>query len=192
LAMPGRAQSSVGLQSTPKLNVFVYGFPGISAWILQAAEAEATRILRPASIDLNWVDCFSQLAPSCSAPAPGTDLIIRFIPTALPQASVRALGIAGSSGQYATAFIFCDRVFALRSRGRILHAMFGRVLAHEITHLLLPEQDHSRLGLMRGEWAPDDLRFASLACLGLPARSVHLMQREAFRRVSAAHGSVGN
>ena len=62
----------------------------------------------------------------------------------------------------------------------------GRVMAHEITHLLLGTQGHSDLGLMRGHWNTDDLRIASSACLGLPMRSVEVIQKEALRRVLIA------
>jgi hypothetical protein len=110
-------------------------------------------------------------------------LIIRFLPKALPQASATALGISGSSADYATAFIFYERILAQRTHTHLLPAMLGRVLAHEITHLLLPQEDHSEFGLMRGHWSADDLRVTSAASLGLPARSVQFMYREALRRM---------
>jgi hypothetical protein len=59
-------------------------------------------------------------------------------------------------------------------------------MAHEITHLLLGSQDHSELGLMRGQWSADDLRTVSSAWLGLPVRSSQFMQKEAFQRVLIA------
>ncbi len=87
----------------------------------------------------------------------------------------------------AIAFIFYDRVVALQSSTSVLYAMLGRVLAHEITHLLLPREEHSPLGLMRGDWAPEDLIFASPACLRLTARSIQLIHREALRRTQATN-----
>jgi hypothetical protein len=101
----------------------------------------------------------------------------------LPQASARALGISGSSAEYATAFIFCDRILALRTHTHLLPAMLGRVLAHEIRHLLLPQANHTGFGLMRSQWNADDLLFTSVACLGLSGRSVQLMHREVLRRM---------
>jgi hypothetical protein len=65
--------------------------------------------------------------------------------------------------------------------------MLGRVLAHEITHLLLPQEDHAELGLMRGHWSAEDLQGTNTACLGLSVRSIQLMQGEALRRVRATH-----
>ncbi len=141
-------------------------------------------------IELRWIDCTSRvLSASCGSPQASTDLIIRFLLKALPQAGARTLGIAGSSADYAAAFIFYDRILALRTHTHLLPAMLGRVLAHEITHLLLPQEDHAVFGLMRGQWSADDLRITSAACLGLSTRSVQLMHREALRRVSIAHSA---
>lgn len=177
---------SPGDQSTGVLRVRVYSFRGLSPWMLRAAETEATRMLRPVAIQLNWTDCSSRaVSAPCLLSGQSTDLIVRFLAEALPKASPSALGIAGSSGEGAVAFIFYDRLRAMRTHGRLLPLMLGRVMAHEITHLLLPEEDHSDLGLMRGQWATDDLRITSSACLGLPLRSVELMQREVLRRALA-------
>jgi hypothetical protein len=184
LSALGNSQSLLALQSTPTLKVFVYSFPELSHSVIQGAESEAERMLRPVRIDLNWIDCTSRvLSASCWSPQVPTDLIIRFLPKALPQVSARAVGISGSSADYATAFIFYERILALRTHTHLLPAMLGRVLAHEITHLLLPQEDHSEFGLMRGQWSADDLRVTSTACLGLSARSAQLMHREALRRM---------
>lgn len=168
------------------------GFPRLSASVLHGAESEAARMLRPAQIELQWIDCNSRTVPASrwSPPLP-TDLIVRFLPKALPQATARAVGVAESSADYAAAFIFYDRVLALRTHTRPLPTMLGRVLAHEIAHLLLPGENHSTFGLMRGEWSIDDLHITSSACLGLSARSVQFMHREVLRRMSTAPGGMG-
>jgi hypothetical protein len=190
LNAPRNAQSLVesDFQSTPTLKVFVYSFPGLPPSLLQGAESEAARVLRPVPIQWSWIDCTGRLMPApCQSPQLSTDLVIRLTRKALPQVSARTLGIAGSSAEYATAFLFYDRVLALRTQTRFLPAMLGRVLAHEITHLLLPQEDHAELGLMRGHWSGEDLQGTSTACLGLSVRSVQLMQGEALRRVRATH-----
>ena len=131
-----------------------------------------------------------RVSSRCTPALVGAGLIVRFIPKALPQASSSALGIAGSTGDSPVAFVFCDRVAALRSHTRLFPVMLGRVMAHELTHLLLPEQAHSETGLMRGEWVADDLRITSSAYLGLPAHSVLLMQREVVRRAMMRPNTV--
>ena len=142
-----------------ELNVRVYSFPGLPFWMLRPAEAEAGRMLHSVHIELKWIDCTSRvLSASCSSPVLPTDLIVRFLIKALPQASPVALGISDSSNDSGAAFIFYDRVLALRTRQTFMPLMLGRVMAHEIAHLLLPEQAHTDLGLMRAHWTADDLR----------------------------------
>lgn len=182
---------SLADQSTPQLRVRVYSFPGLSPWVLEGAELEAQRMLRTVPIRLNWIDCTPRVVPAaCMSPRLSTDLIVRLTSKALPQASATALGITDSSDAFAAAFIFYDRVVALRTHTQLLPVMLGRIMAHEITHLLLPQQDHSHLGLMRGQWAADDLRTTSSTCLGLPTKSVQFMQKEALRRVLSVGGLV--
>lgn len=184
LAAPVNAQSLLALQSTPTLRVFVYSFPGSFPPALGVAESEAARLLRPAQIELKWIDCTSRVLPAvCESPHASTDLIVRFLPKALPQTSAAALGMATFSTDYATAFIFYNRVLALRNFQRPLPFILGRVLAHEITHLLLPHENHNGFGLMRGEWSADDLSMTSTARLGLSVRSAQLIHREALRRM---------
>jgi hypothetical protein len=186
LARP-KSEFSLAHQSTPKLEVRVHSFSGVSAWTLEAAETEAARILRPISIQLRWIDCTARVLPAaCLSPQLPTDLIVRILPKALPEVSTAALGITDSSDRYAAAFVFYDRIVALRTHTSLLSVILGRVIAHEISHLLVPQEGHSELGLMRGQWAADDLRIASSLCLGLPAKSVQLMQQEALRRVLGA------
>jgi hypothetical protein len=186
LTAPAKTELPLTPQSTPKLDVLLYSFPGLSPGVLHDTEAEAARLLRQIGIEPEWIDCTSRLISArCMASPSAIDLIVRFTAKALPQASTKALGIAGSSADYAAAFIFYDRVLVLRTSTRLLPMMLGRVLAHEIMHLLLPREEHSELGLMRGLWTVDDLRITSTACLGLPVRSVQLVPREAFRRFSA-------
>ena len=180
----GKTRPSIALQSTPEWKVFVYGFPGLSSPVVKGAETEADSILRASTIHLQWIDCTSPVLPSpCQLPQAPTDLIIRFIAKPLPQASAEALGIAGPVGDLAAAFIFYDRIVALRGHNRMLSTMIGRVLAHEITHLLVPQESHTTFGLMRGQWSIDDLSVTSAACRGLSVRAVQRMHGEALRKM---------
>jgi hypothetical protein len=177
-------------QSTPELTIRVYDFPGLPNGTLREAYLEATRMLQPAQIQLKWVECNSPvLSAECRSPQLPGDMTVRVVAKVLSPASATALGLAAWSGDDAGAFIFYDRVMALRTSTRSISSMLGRVMAHEITHLLLGSQDHAEVGLMRGQWTADDLRIASSACLWLTPGSVQSMQKEALRRVLIARNS---
>jgi hypothetical protein len=187
LAAATATESPLANQSTPGLKVRVYGFPGLSPTVLREAYTEASRMLRPMPIDLEWVDCDSQvLSIECKSPQLLTDLTVHVVAKARPPATASALGLTAWSGGDGAAFVFYDRVIAMRTHTILLSSILGRVMAHEITHLLLPQQDHSEVGLMRAQWTSDDLRIASSARLELPASSAQLMRQEALRRVLGA------
>jgi hypothetical protein len=176
-----------GDKSAPQLSVRVYSFAGLSSGLLGAAELETVRLLRNVPVDLNWVNCTLPVASAtCMSDLTPTDLAVRVIAKALPQMGPNVLGVAGSGGGEGIAFIFYDRMLALRTHARPLPFILGRVLAHEITHLLLPSDSHSDFGLMRGQWSADDLRTESSVCMGLPVASIRLMQKEVLRRLISA------
>lgn len=171
----------------PQLRVRVYSFAGLSPGLLASAEIEADRFLGDVRVNFGWVDCTSSKASAvCTVDLTPRDLVVRVVTKALPQATTDALGIAGSSNGEASAFLFYDRMLVLRTHARPLQFIVGRVLAHEIVHMLLPAQRHSELGLMRALWSADDLRPQSFACVGLPITSALLIEREALRRVASA------
>ncbi len=183
-----KVPADAAITSTPQLRVRVYSFPGLSPGVLRSAEIEADRLLRAGHINFEWIDCTARnISATCGLDPTPQDLVVRLIPIALPQVTTDALGIAGSKNGDAIAFLFYDRMLALRTYERPLQSIVGRVLAHEIVHMLLPDQGHAQLGLMRALWSADDLRPTSFACTDLPFASVLLMKQEALRRLVSAH-----
>ena len=170
----------------PQLRVRIYGNAAVSPQSLRFAEYESERMLSETRILLNWLDCLGAATlPACMSEGLPTDLMVRIQQKEPPEAG-RGVGMTVLNGEWSVAFIFYGRVLALRSNGAVPQAILGRVMAHEITHILLPREGHSGAGLMRERWKPDDLQFRSPACLGLPPRFVRLMEQEALRRVEAA------
>jgi hypothetical protein len=175
---PPKPVSSVQ-QSTPTINVVVYSFHGLPPWVLDETKAEANRIFEQAKIQVNWVDSNSE-KDSASRPLAGSaiELAVRLVPHALPPASKTALAMAFPSAEGAgSAFIFYDRVVAMQTSTSLLQTMLGRVVAHEIVHLLLPQHKHSHSGLMRSDWTRDDLRFTSRTIEILSSNLVPLLPR---------------
>lgn len=183
---------SLAPQSTPEISVFVYGFPGLSDWLVQGAESEASRIFQPARIQLKWINCPSEALtpPLCHGRQARGELAVLFSAKAPSSVSPNALGAAVFSPVEDTALVFYDRI-SQSPISSTLHTMLGRVLAHEIAHLLLHGEKHSWSGLMRPKWAWDDLRFASTACIGFDPESVRRMQQEVRRRAVAESERTG-
>ena len=127
---------------------------GVPADQLARARATVERIMEAAGVAVAWPVC------PCLSPVGSGELVIRI--TAASSASTPgALGVSfvdieQKAGTLAT--VFADRVqtlaaFAEADDGELL----GRVIAHEIAHLLIGTRDHGSRGLMRGEWRASEV-----------------------------------
>jgi hypothetical protein len=83
------------------------------------------------------------------------------------------------TGRGTLATIYADRVdaAALAARTNRVQAL-GRVMAHEIGHLLLGTPEHSSAGLMRRLLTPDDLRVADRDAWLFTSTQREYLQRE--------------
>jgi hypothetical protein len=158
-----------GLASTPgnaaiileSLTVRVYDNAGILAGDRARAIKRANDILSRADLAIVWRDCSIAREGVCAtAPSPG-ELAVRLVRAPRTQPNDRALGSAmidTTTGTGTLATIFVDRVEQLARAGRAeTSAMVGRVMAHEIGHLLLGTTTHTHTGLMREIWTTAEL-----------------------------------
>ena len=130
----------------------------------------AASIASEAGLTIDWTDCTrtSQVS-ACTGLRGPHDLIVRIVPVSssgspgllIRDQSRAPLGFSVVDpvvGAGAIAVVFLDRVVPLARRtgvdpGRLL----GRTIAHEIGHLLLGTNEHSRSGLMREVWTDEEL-----------------------------------
>lgn len=108
-----------------------------------------------------------------------------------PRVTPHVLGesiLDSKTGRGTLATIYADRVdaTALAARTGRLQAL-GRVIAHEIGHLLLGTPEHSSSGLMRRLMSPDDLRVTDRdAWLFTSTQREHLQQEDWFASIPPA------
>jgi hypothetical protein len=118
--------------------------------VLEASQHEVDRIFARAGFAVIWTD---------DAPR----FTVKIVPNVLgySRAASPVMGVASRTTSGATAQIFFRQVedFA-RVHHVDLSTMLGHVIAHEVGHLLLPADLHSRSGLMRGEWDRTQMRDA--------------------------------
>ena len=139
-------------EDRPTLTVVLHvtDFAGTDPGDFARARTEAQRIFDDTAIRLVWVDIANgPRARACE----GLSLFVSFLSPYLIQQRTRqgmgesVLGSASPSTGYA--FIYSERVRELAPRRRIDEGvLLGRVIAHEVGHLLLGGHDHSRTGLM--------------------------------------------
>ena len=75
------------------------------------------------------------------------------------------------------AYVLADRTEATASgHGVPHHLVLGMTMAHEVAHLLLPDNAHSRSGIMRYNWTRSDFEKARLGQLLFSKDQARLMR----------------
>jgi hypothetical protein len=129
---------------------------------LDRAIQGASATFQSAGVDIHWVVCPPSNASGCGAQSDGDALILRIIKTPPRVPDRQSLGFAWvdrDAGRGTVATVFADRTAALAQNAHVDAAvLLGRVIAHELGHLLLGTTTHPRRGLMRARWTVADLR----------------------------------
>jgi len=155
-------------QERPQLTVVVYNDAGVPARIVESAKEAAERIYRDAGIAIAWKDH--------NDPATGTtELFVRIVRRSLNLPG-EDFGIAfvGGDGRGVQADIFYSGIEQLSSPTNPAQIL-GHVMAHELGHLLLGMNTHSRLGIMQAQWTDQQLRQMSKGILKFDKRQSEII-----------------
>jgi hypothetical protein len=142
-----------------------FGVPGRD---LARAESTAGDIFADIGIRAVWIECGSGRHPQtatpsvCGKPVTPAEVLLRMgaagrldAPSLMGSALVTSR--AGAPSMLATVFV--DRVLDVaRAAGVDPRVLIGRVIAHEIGHVLLSNDAHATSGLMRANWLQAELR----------------------------------
>ena len=194
------------------LTIRLYDYAKPSDAILSRARLETDRTLAEIGIAARWLDCpltMEELATNkaCAAEAGPTDLVLRILPTgSRPAVSspVDTFGYAliGDSEMPHTASVLFANVERLawqrledpsfdsihRSipHNRYVGILLGHVMAHEVGHLLLATNKHSRRGLMQAHWGASAIRDAIMGRLTYEREQQDRMRRGLAERLAAS------
>lgn len=167
------------LRAESRITIRVYGE---STWndagtVLPDAIRTAATIVGETGLDARWIDCRGPAADSqCAAERGPRDVVVRLIPkfAALAAGNAEAaqagdddatlvLGkaVINRTTHFGTlATIFLDHVRVVANRvGIEQSSLLGRVIAHEVGHLVQGRSGHSRTGLMRQVWTGREIRL---------------------------------
>jgi hypothetical protein len=161
------ARDSVGVV------VRIYNQAGESIAQLNRAQRIAAVLFRTAGLDVGWRLCRAAAGPSaaltdrCDDPLGPTELIVRVTRESIND-DATVLGYSaidtreGVGGVLAT--VLAHRVNAQADRDGIQREhLLGLTIAHEVGHLLMGTAAHSTQGLMKEQWAANDVQRAPLA-----------------------------
>ena len=151
------------LTSLLMLTIRLYTSGDVAAADIAAAQRRTEAIFRQALIDIEWTDC--RKGPktprplACEAPPGDLEIVMRLTAAASgqPPAAGDTLGDAvvdTTTGRGSLGTVYVSRVQSLARATHTSHSeLLGRVIAHEVGHLLLGRTEHPDSGLMRGHWA---------------------------------------
>lgn len=135
---------------------------GVPPALQKRALAEAEAVLLPALVDVRWQECSGLNPPSaCYAPPrPGELLLAVRERTACEDPGLtlgEALVVQRAGGVLASVYVNCIASLAAET-GTDVAVLFGRVVAHELGHLMMRSSTHAQRGLMRRNWTRDEVR----------------------------------
>ncbi len=173
----------------PILTVQVYNYSQASPAVLTGAEREADRILGEAGVRAVWLEC--PVGPSgvmpkgpCDKELDATDVRLRVL--AAPNQHEYQDSVFGFTIHPAFASVYYE--FAMR-RAKTDRAaseitiILGGVIAHELGHLLLGTNGHSRAGIMQPRWEPNQVQQLMMGSLLFTPEQSKLMREEARSRI---------
>jgi len=191
-----RTRSIRGGETGLEITVRVYNYAQVPPNDLARAESEAGSILRRAGVETVWLDCPLSVAeleryPACNQPAGQTHLSLKIVPRSMAQRyglSSTTMGFAllssnGNGGSESFVFYgWVERLAELQYAPR--HAILAHMMAHEIGHLLLNTNSHFPVGIVRAEWAQEDLQRASREGLQFTAQQAELIRKQVWARTN--------
>lgn len=175
-----------GTPSSEIVTLRVYDYVQAKDAALKQAETEAGAILATGGISARWVDCPTSHAvlkdfPDCQSALKVTDYVVTILPAAMDarlRHSEDALGSANESEEgFGRAQIFYDKIHMMAGGNTApFSALLGRVMAHEIGHLLLGDNAHSRRGIMQAAWADRQLAMRADAEMIFTEKQSHRIE----------------
>ena len=191
-----RAAMAGGGDPFPTVMIRVYNYSQASPRVLTRAEREAGRILDAAGLRTVWLQCPvgpSTVTPKglCEKELEATDVRLRVL--AAPTENGFQDTVFGFTVHPAFATVYYD--YAMRhAKGDRIESetpiILGCVIAHELGHLLLGADGHSRAGIMQPRWEPDQVRQLMMGSLLFTAAQAKLMREQAQMRARPQTGTL--
>ena len=160
LAIAGAGGNAAATAREPEtaVNVFVVNSANVRPEVLSTAQAHATAVYRAARVRLRWVG--QQVAePSGAQPVDftvtivsrqGADTLTR--QTGIPEETLgfAAMDVGGRAEHGRIAYVFYNRVEDYAGKRQLpVAGLLGRVMGHELGHLMLGVGSHAESGIMR-------------------------------------------
>ncbi len=169
-------------EATVSLTVLVYDYAQVPDGMLSLAESYATRSYAAAGIKITWLACaklqedteqFRACDRASAAGSPYVKLIGESMAARDPSLKSMEDGLGMAAGR--GAMIVYPRIHQVAQGWNWPEeAVVGRVIAHELGHVLLGDNSHAAHGVMRPHFGFKDLDGASAQHLFEPEQAARL------------------
>lgn len=180
-----------------KVQLHLFNMARLPSTLLRDAEVEASSVYRAAGVTLVWDDGLAGWNPASSSET-AVDLQVIVVGGTAERRliddghlGVTVLGFAPTKRDCfcgRNAYVFSERIMAVGYRRGHPTSLLGRVIAHEVGHLLLSSNSHSRTEIMRATLDTElsfQPRFTQEQARALMRGFVRLQPRGAIQNAEA-------
>jgi hypothetical protein len=181
------------------LSVRVYDLYGLAATERAAAMRIAVETMKDAGVTVRWIDCSradGQLPAGCVTLLGEGDIVLRIQDRTERGGHILGSAVVRDQGVGVLASAFAGAIADRSVKSGVPRAtILGRVVAHEIGHLLLGSNSHGPHGLMRASWNvkwphPADWKFSRQDAAAIRSRLRPGYEGDVAAFVSAAAGGA--
>jgi hypothetical protein len=205
----GQTVTAGSPETSLTLTIHVYNYAAVDDKTLAQAEQVAIGIFRKAGVEILWISENNQSGSVDHGLITLSHIQLNILPS--PMAAVlnlpdKVMGVApGTERNRQVIYVFYNRVEALsqklatsrREASRNRFASFpiypvatpqilGHAIAHELGHVLLNIETHSKIGIMRGDWNSEDLQDIYFGFLIFTSQQAEIIRKEVTRRAREA------
>ena len=187
------------LKTGLKIEIHVYNYSAVSTETLARAELETARIFGRIRVATLWVVCpptSQEEVPNkgCAFPDTSTRFTLRLFSNATANRGrigpdVFGYALLPANEEFGlVANVYADRVRELLIGGECAGVILGRVITHELGHLLLGKNAHSAAGIMHTPWRSEDLELhRGGLMLFLPGEAKRIRAQVLARMAESGH-----
>ena len=158
-----------------EITVLVNDSAGLKPSVLRKAEREAGRLFDAAGIEIQWVNCGERF--ECRHILGPKEFVLHIVAGGQTRSGfVFGEAFLGEDGCGQYSDVFFDRL--KEAQGDVsLALLLGAVSAHELGHLLLGSNSHSRIGIMEPRWQQDSVQKIGKGMLVFTREQGELMRK---------------
>ena len=173
-----------------QITVLVNDSAGVEPSVLKQAEREAGRLFEAAGIEIQWVNCAQ--TNGCRRMLRPKEFVLHIVPGGHTRSDfVFGEAFLGEDGRGQYSDVFFERLRQAQADVD-LALLLGAVSAHELGHLLLGSNSHSRIGIMEPRWQEDSVRKVGKGMLLFTQEQGELMRRRIQKEdLSVRGGAIG-